>query len=146
MASVVLTGDTSGQVTLSAPAVAGSNTATLPASTGNILLDSTAGVCKAWVNFDGTASPGTIKAAFNVSSVTNNSTGDYTVNFTNALSDANYAAVINAGNLADTTATVMNGPYTTQSTTAYRFRTKSIGGAGSNSLQAFSYVSCVIFR
>jgi len=39
MSSLVLTGDTSGQVTLAAPAVAGTNTATLPASTGNVLLD-----------------------------------------------------------------------------------------------------------
>ena len=37
MSSLVLTGDTSGQVTLAAPAVAGSNTLTLPASTGNVL-------------------------------------------------------------------------------------------------------------
>jgi hypothetical protein len=38
MSSLVLTGDTSGQVTLAAPAVAGSNTVTLPASTGNVLV------------------------------------------------------------------------------------------------------------
>jgi hypothetical protein len=37
MSSLVLTGDTSGQVTLAAPAVAGSNTLTLPAATGNVL-------------------------------------------------------------------------------------------------------------
>jgi len=37
MSSVVISGDTSGQVTLAAPAVAGSNTLTLPAATGNVL-------------------------------------------------------------------------------------------------------------
>ena len=37
MSSVVISGDTSGAITLSAPAVAGTNTATLPASTGTIL-------------------------------------------------------------------------------------------------------------
>jgi hypothetical protein len=47
---------------------------------------------KAWVNFNGTTSPGTIRASFNVSSITKNGTGDYTVNFTNAMPDANYAA------------------------------------------------------
>lgn len=52
---------------------------------------------RAWVNFNGTTSPGTIRASFNVSSVTKNATGDYTVNFTNALADANYAAVGSAG-------------------------------------------------
>lgn len=39
MASIKLTGDTSGEITISAPAVAGTNTLTLPASTGNILTD-----------------------------------------------------------------------------------------------------------
>jgi hypothetical protein len=49
------------------------------------------GICKAWVNFNGTTSPGTIRAAFNVTSVTKNGTGDYTVNFTTAMPNANYA-------------------------------------------------------
>lgn len=48
-------------------------------------------ICKAWVNFDGTTSPGTIRSSYNVSSVTKNGTGIYTVNFTNALADANYS-------------------------------------------------------
>lgn len=39
MSSVVISGDTSGTVTLAAPSVAGSNTITLPASTGNLLTD-----------------------------------------------------------------------------------------------------------
>lgn len=48
-------------------------------------------ICKAWVNFNGTTSPGTIRSSYNVSSVTKNGTGDYTVNFTTALADANYS-------------------------------------------------------
>lgn len=48
-------------------------------------------IAKAWVNFDGTTSPGTIRSSYNVSSVTKNGTGDYTVNFTTALADANYS-------------------------------------------------------
>ena len=51
------------------------------------------GSAKAWVNFNGTTSPGTIRASYNVSSVTKNGTGDYTVNFTNAFTDANYSVV-----------------------------------------------------
>lgn len=47
---------------------------------------------KAWVNFNGTGTVA-IRASFNVSSITDNGTGDYTVNFTNALTDANYAAL-----------------------------------------------------
>ena len=48
----------------------------------------------AWVNFNGTLT-GTItpRANYNVGSVTKNGTGDYTCNFTNALSDANYSAL-----------------------------------------------------
>jgi hypothetical protein len=48
-------------------------------------------VAKAWVNFNGTTSPGTIRSQFNVSSVTKNGTGDYTINFATALADANYS-------------------------------------------------------
>jgi hypothetical protein len=93
MASLVLTGDTSGQVTIAAPAVAGTTTLTLPATTGNVLVDTTVGVCRAWVNFNGTGTPA-IRASFNVSSITDNGTGDYTVNFTTAMSDANYGFYI----------------------------------------------------
>jgi hypothetical protein len=48
------------------------------------------GSAKAWVNFNGTGTPA-IRASYNVSSITDNGTGDYTVNFTNAFADANYA-------------------------------------------------------
>ncbi len=48
-------------------------------------------ICKAWVNFNGTTSPGTIRSSYNVSSVTKNGTGEYTVNFATPMSDANYA-------------------------------------------------------
>ena len=55
--------------------------------------------CRAWVNFDGTtASPCTIRGSGNVTSVTKNGTGDYTINFTTAMTDANYASTINYGN------------------------------------------------
>jgi hypothetical protein len=49
--------------------------------------------CRAWARFDGTTSPGTILASGNVSSVTKNSTGDFTINFTTAMPDANFAAM-----------------------------------------------------
>lgn len=48
------------------------------------------GSAKAWVNFNGTGTVA-IRRAFNVSSITDNGTGDYTVNFTNAMVDANFA-------------------------------------------------------
>ena len=49
------------------------------------------GAAKAWVNFNGTGTVA-IRAQFNVSSITDNGTGDYTVNFTTAMPDANYMA------------------------------------------------------
>ena len=49
--------------------------------------------CRAWVNFDG--DPVAIRESGNVSSITDNGTGDYTVNFTTAMPDANYAAPVN---------------------------------------------------
>jgi hypothetical protein len=55
-------------------------------------LASTVPVAKAWVNFNGDATPA-IRASYNVSSITDNGTGDYTVNFTNAFADTNYAVV-----------------------------------------------------
>lgn len=45
-------------------------------------------VCKAWVDFNG--STNTIKAAYNVGSITKNGTGDFTLNFTTPMADANY--------------------------------------------------------
>ena len=58
---------------------------TISTSTANVINGA-----KAWVNFNGTGTVA-IRASYNVSSITDNGTGTYTVNFTNAFSDANYA-------------------------------------------------------
>jgi len=52
--------------------------------------------CRAWVNFNGTGTVA-IRASGNVSSITDNGTGDYTVNFTNAMPDVNYSIVGSSG-------------------------------------------------
>jgi hypothetical protein len=64
---------------------------------GNGIVDSqlTGTTCKAWVNFNGTGTVA-IRASFNVSSITDNGTGAYAVNFTTAMTDANYT-VVNGG-------------------------------------------------
>ena len=49
--------------------------------------------CRAWVNFNGTGTVA-IRASGNVSSITDNGAGDYTVNFTTAMPDASYSAVL----------------------------------------------------
>ena len=116
-----LNGSTSGYTEIDAPAVAGSNTLTLPTGAGsaNQLLKngSTAGSlafgtatedasgnlafnsgygssavaygCRAWVNFNGTGTVA-IRASGNVSSITDNGTGTYTINFTTAMPDINF--------------------------------------------------------
>jgi hypothetical protein len=48
------------------------------------------GIAKAWVNFNGTGTVA-IRDSFNVSSITDNGTGNYTVNFTTAMPNANYS-------------------------------------------------------
>ena len=48
--------------------------------------------CRAWVNFNGTGTVA-IRASGNVSSIMDNGTGDYTVNFTTAMPDVNYTSV-----------------------------------------------------
>jgi len=55
--------------------------------------------CRAWVNFNGTGTVA-IRASGNVSSITDNNTGNYTVNFTTAMPDVNYSAAGTASNNA----------------------------------------------
>lgn len=70
-------------------------------SSGNLSFNSgygsaaTAYGCRAWVNFNGTGTVA-IRASGNVSSITDNGTGNYTVNFTNAMPDTNYAVTFGA--------------------------------------------------
>lgn len=102
----------------------------------------------AWVNFDGTAStPITPRANYNISSVTKNGTGDYTLNFTVALSDANY--VVTGTSLIDTASLTAGGWFagiratsgtpTTKTTSAVRVITSAQNGAAySSSETAFS--------
>ncbi len=63
---------------------------TLKASSGVLATQNgMTGIAKAWITFNGTA--GTVTNAFNVGSITKNSTGNYTLNFTTAMPNANYA-------------------------------------------------------
>lgn len=64
------------------------------------------GSAKAWVNFNGTGTVA-IRASFNVSSITDNGAGDYTLNFTSALADSNYAVAF--GGLGGTLSNITSG-------------------------------------
>jgi len=83
----------------------GTKVAEIDAS-GNMKFDSgygsvaTAYGCRAWVNFNGTGTVA-IRASGNVSSITDNGTGNYTVNFTTAMPDNNYSAVGSCTNFLD---------------------------------------------
>jgi hypothetical protein len=97
-----------GVFTIAAPATATDRTLNLPDSAGT--LTTTEAVltqfnasgsapvyaCRAWVNFNGTGTVA-INASGNVSSITDNGTGDYTVNFTTAMQDTNFAAFLGNG-------------------------------------------------
>ena len=88
------------------------------------------GIAKAWARFTG--STGAIEGSFNVSSITRNAAGDYTVNFTTAMPNANYATVANcpyiagvALTIAATNWSVVSAAYVTPTTTAYRIAVTS---------------------
>ena len=68
--------------------------------------DVTTRLCSAWVNFDGTGTVA-IRASYNVSSITDNGVGNYTVNFTTAMADANYVVSVNTPMYSATNSTVL---------------------------------------
>lgn len=67
------------------------------------------GVAKAWVNFNGTGTVA-IRDSFNVTSITDGGTGDYTINFTTAMPDANYAVAGSASRVAGSNTAFIMSP------------------------------------
>ena len=63
---------------------------------------STTRIAKAWANIDGTGTP-SLQDSYNVSSLTDTATGRYTLNFSTALANADYAWAGSAGNEGTTT-------------------------------------------
>jgi hypothetical protein len=141
--SIVLQSTSGGSVTINEPTTASNFTQTLPASTGEVLLSSTTGMCKAWVNFNGTGTVA-IRDSFNVSSITDNGTGDYTINFTTAMPNANYCVVgICDRNYNTENGTMVNqNSLTAPTTTAVRVCTFRVStGAVDSSQMLFSVFS-----
>lgn len=94
----------------------------------------------AWVNFNGTGTVA-IRSSYNVSSITDNGTGDYTVNYTNAFTDANYAVCVNGYQTTSGGVLIgyaQGGTYTTSAT-----RIATVNSAFSNT--DMQNVSVVIF-
>lgn len=79
---------------------------------------------KAWVNFNGTGTVA-IRASKNVSSITDNGTGDYTINFTTPLANTNFAVIGNAKTTASDTSAIYltESSQTARTTSAVRVRT-----------------------
>ena len=99
--------------------------------------------CRAWVNFNGTGTVA-IRASGNVTSITDNGTGDYTVNFTTAMPDENYAAVYGTQySTASVVGVVLETSATTRTTSALRIRA---GNANNNTGNDNPMVSVAIFR
>lgn len=95
----------------------------------------------AWVNFNGSGTVA-IRSSYNVSSITDNGTGDYTVNFATALSDANYSFALSCqgAGAGNTLIGVEQHQGTTPTTSAIRLIVKQ----GSTSLDR-DYVCATIF-
>jgi hypothetical protein len=73
------------------------------------------GSAKAWVNFNGTGTVA-IRGSYNVSSITDNGAGDYTVNFTTAMPNANYVVQVGAPMYITTNGSVVARVYGSGST------------------------------
>ena len=100
--------------------------------------------CRAWVNFNGTGTVA-IRSSGNVSSITDNGTGDYTINFTTAMPDANYS-IAGLGQRPNTNQVITSifgsSSYNSLTTTTARVATRDEAG---NSVDSIA-VCVAIFR
>jgi hypothetical protein len=108
--------------------------------------------CRAWVNFNGTSTVA-IRASANVTSITDNGTGDYTVNFTTAMPDANYAVSAwnnnPMGTLGSGTSLRCGGMQYEVSRTTSAFRNVTFAYVGSTNVGTAEDVSAIylaVFR
>jgi hypothetical protein len=126
--AITISGDSPNFTSVAATTVNG--VTTLNSSSGVLATQNgMTGICKAWINYKGTSTV-SIRDSFNVSSVTVNGTGDYTINFTTAMPNANYAVSASAArdNPADPMICGPKGNASTYSTSAVRIVTFSDGG------------------
>jgi hypothetical protein len=155
MSKVALSGNASGTgtFTIASPNSNTDRTLNLPDSSGTVATaESTLTqfnasgsapvyACRAWVNFNGTGTVA-IRASGNVSSITDNGTGDYTVNFTTAMSDANYAVTgIGSDYLLNLAA---SSPLTTTSARMNAFYVS--GTTGQKAFFDLAFINVAIFR
>jgi hypothetical protein len=94
--------------------------------------------CRAWVNFNGTGTPA-IREDGNVSSITDNGTGNYTVNFSTAMPDANYSVVTSTEDISGGS----NSQFLSLTTTSVTIYTVKLNPLGLNDIPT---VSVSVFR
>jgi hypothetical protein len=152
-ANAVLIGNGTSAVTAVAPSTNGnvltsngtawtSAAATAPAALSTASGSAPSYSARAWVNFNGTGTVA-IRASGNVSSITDNGTGDYTMNFTTAMSDANYAVCLGGTHLSAVAAKVnLRNMSVSPTTSAIRFLTCQLGSTQAD----MDYVDVSIFR
>ena len=123
-------------VTLAGSLVLGSSTLAAPSGSAPSYT------CRAWVNFNGTGTPA-IRASGNVSSITDILTGEWQINFTTPLPDADYTAVGAAGNHSSVNGIFLEIPaLTTPTTSAVRCAVITHGG----SIVDAEVINVAIFR
>lgn len=98
-------------------------------------------LCRAWVNFDGTGTVA-IRASGNVSSITDNGTGSYNINFTTEMPDVNYSVCTNSGSTASAS---FNTGYLFSSSSASTCQIRS-ANATETVLEDKSVISVAVFR
>lgn len=105
-------------------------------------------LCSAWVNFKGTGTV-TIRDSHNVSSITDNGTGQYTVNFATPMATADYAISCPASGSANTTWPIFTVNYvltpspaqSAPTTSGFRIATQSSTGGAAD----FDYINAIVF-
>lgn len=101
--------------------------------------------CVAWVNFNGTGTVA-IRAAGNVSSITDNGVGDYTINFTTPFQDASYSIAGACTATVDIVNAYAIRPRTDSDVLVGSIRVTASSAAGAAAKSDPSYASLVVFR
>ena len=96
-------------------------------------------LCKSWVQFDGRSTV-SIADSFNVSSITDNGTGDYDVNFSTNMSNANYSVVTGGNYLDNDSGGRVFAIVRTLATTDYQVKIFGDGGGSLDSQRIFGAV------
>jgi len=150
-----------GTFTIAAPNSNTNRTLTLPDEAGTALTDTTdlepqvktslnatgdapLFACRAFVNFDGSGTV-SIRESGNVSSITDNGTGDFTINFANTLPDNDYAVSTSAGNNGPTTYPGIAGLNSSFSTSGFRIHIINHNSAGGDYID-YEVITAMVVR